>query len=924
MRRSILNSFRILTIFFASLAGISVGVVSTANVSALSGSEFKAGEIISDAHFFDGGALSETEVQAFLNAKVPNCRAGYTCLKSYQQNTATKPADAYCGRYEGGAKTSARIIIDVARACGVSPKVILVLLQKEQTLVTDTWPEAIQYRSATGYGCPDSAACDSEYYGFFNQVYQAARQYKVYAGNKNSYNYRALRNNNIYFQADNRNTPQNEQIACGYTSVFINNQATAGLYIYTPYQPNKAALDNLYGLGDSCSAYGNRNFWRLFNDWFGTSQSESFMRVISDNPDDKRQWVIYSGVKQYLPDPSIIYAWGLEDTPLTTLPASQIAATTTGPDLGRVMKNKGGNYLYLVDSGKRFRVATSSLVDIWGVGDQTVSIVAAGLFTTPADGGDLKPYIKQEQSNAVYMVDGKAGGQIRIRLYANVDVFLALEGTEAVAQTVSSALFGAMSIDTPIAGTKVSYGGTTYQLYDGRRLWQKDSISTIYGGPSSSMTLASLSRFDVGQNATQLIQSSTSPVYLLDNGVRYPISSPEILNSWIIGSDQVITRVNNNFLNLIPHGSVHSSYLGAYGGQTYLINQAKLPIANNYVQRYSSLGSPFQMSQQLYDLYKQGRSISLYIRSSDSKAVYFIDGDGNMRHVSDSAIYDQAQYNAPEVSYYIAQSMPEQAAFQKLVTSGNNLILLDQGNKWSITNEVVSEWNLRNPQPVSNEAISSFVTSGVIENKVKDKDGVYYLISGKKAYATVDERIAGLWGIHQGVPTISSLLPYKLMPVDMLTRFAKSSNGKVYMIDQGNWYGISPTPLANLGGDGHPFTYLEPSNAPNSITEWDNFIVKNSTGKVYVIDSGKKRLVPAGSVYDTWTQNGSITPKVVSDSFLNLFTEAPSITRSIKGAGPGIFTIVDGKKRLLNSNEVSIYAPYTTVSEALINSIPNS
>jgi hypothetical protein len=51
--------------------------------------------------------------------------------------------------------------------------------------------------------------------------------------------------------------------------VFIENQATAGLYNYTPYTPNDAALNNMYGTGDACSSYGNRNFWRIYTDWFG-------------------------------------------------------------------------------------------------------------------------------------------------------------------------------------------------------------------------------------------------------------------------------------------------------------------------------------------------------------------------------------------------------------------------------------------------------------------------------------------------------------------------------------------------------------------------------------------------------------------------------------------------------------------------------
>ena len=36
------------------------------------------------------------------------------------------------------------------------------------------------------------------------------------------------------------------------------------LYNYTPYQPNAAALAAYPGTGDSCSAYGNRNFFFLF------------------------------------------------------------------------------------------------------------------------------------------------------------------------------------------------------------------------------------------------------------------------------------------------------------------------------------------------------------------------------------------------------------------------------------------------------------------------------------------------------------------------------------------------------------------------------------------------------------------------------------------------------------------------------------
>lgn len=229
------------------------------------GSEFKPGYIISDENFYNGGALSADGVQAFLNSKVSACRAGYTCLKDYRQSTTTRAADAMCGAYTGAANESAATIIyRVGAACGISQKTLLVLLEKEQGLVSDTWPSAGQYKIATGFACPDTAACDAQYFGFYNQVYMAAWQFKRYGNPPGTSQYFTW-----YPVGGTVPVRYSPTASCGSSNVLIQNAATAALYYYTPYQPNAAALANLYGTGDACSAYGNRNFWRLYTDWFG-------------------------------------------------------------------------------------------------------------------------------------------------------------------------------------------------------------------------------------------------------------------------------------------------------------------------------------------------------------------------------------------------------------------------------------------------------------------------------------------------------------------------------------------------------------------------------------------------------------------------------------------------------------------------------
>jgi hypothetical protein len=237
-------------------------------VPAADTSAFRPGNIISDAVFYDSGAMNASQIQTFLNQQGVNCRAvnGAPCLKDYAMATPTRAADSYCARYTGSAReTAAQIIAKVGLACGINPRVLLVTLQKEMGFIKSSGPTPKMYTRAMGYGCPDNngGLCDSTYNGLFNQLYMAARQFQRYAAGVAG-GYRAGIANNIQWNPD---------AGCGASSVLIENQATANLYNYTPYRPNAAALAAGYGTGDSCSAYGNRNFWLYFTDWFGSTQT---------------------------------------------------------------------------------------------------------------------------------------------------------------------------------------------------------------------------------------------------------------------------------------------------------------------------------------------------------------------------------------------------------------------------------------------------------------------------------------------------------------------------------------------------------------------------------------------------------------------------------------------------------------------------
>ena len=241
---------------------------------------FDPGYIISDYQMSNYNSMNEGQIQQFLKAHNA-CndtylnRAGIGTKVDYYSEASPTTWHVGQGHFvcmadeNVNGESAAHIIWRAAQDYKINPQVLLVLLEKEQTLVSDKFPHSIQYRSATGYGCPDTAACSSKYYGLKNQIRNAASMFRtVLDGGWSNY---PVGNNYIQYSPN---------AACGGSVVNIRNRATSALYRYTPYQPNAAALAAGYGTA-SCGAYGNRNFYLYFQDWFGGITSEAYENFIT-------------------------------------------------------------------------------------------------------------------------------------------------------------------------------------------------------------------------------------------------------------------------------------------------------------------------------------------------------------------------------------------------------------------------------------------------------------------------------------------------------------------------------------------------------------------------------------------------------------------------------------------------------------------
>ena len=248
----------------------------TQNMKNTNAASFQAGNIMSDAVMGNYNSMSEADIQNFLKSK-NSCNKYSSSAGDYSEVYGSKTYTWHVRNHRYvcmaddtfNGESAAHIIYTVAHEYRINPQVLIVLLQKEQGLITDQFPNSWQYNKAAGFGCPDTAPCDAQYYGLRTQLSKAANLFRtVLDGGWSNY---PVGNNYVQYHPNQ---------ACGGSVINIENRATSALYRYTPYQPNGALL---CGGSDGCSSYGNYNFYNYFTNWFGdthSAQDDEALRAI--------------------------------------------------------------------------------------------------------------------------------------------------------------------------------------------------------------------------------------------------------------------------------------------------------------------------------------------------------------------------------------------------------------------------------------------------------------------------------------------------------------------------------------------------------------------------------------------------------------------------------------------------------------------
>lgn len=713
--------------------------------------------IIDDNLFLNSNSMSAQSIQAFLNAKVPTCDSYHVDTNGNRPSTPWICLKDYVDPTTG--KSSAQLIYDEAQSRGINPQVILTTLQKEQSLITDTWPFPSQYKSAMGYGCPESqSVCDAQYYGFFNQVHLGATLLRVGeardCGDTSTFS-------NWYVDPK---WQLGKSISVDGRVTYLGTCATGSLYNYTPHRP-----DSAYTLAaDGHYYYGNYNFINFFTNYFGPTSSSNLPVGVSlvSATSSGRVYLVDGSNYYYVPSWDILVAYGVSGTGITPVGDSFFTGLTNPGNgtLGPLFFDGSG--VFMANSGHKYHVPSAGSCTAWGLdcfNSQTVPSLSAALTGWIASAGDLQALMSN--SGLVYKL--QAGKKLPFGSVADANNAGYDSSQITPVQNVNATQpLGNLIITRPtainFAPSSVVYffDGTAYHHIPNYPVLAAWGFAGIYSPPVSAYnTTPPALAADLG-----IWQTDGSRDYLIDGGRK--IDYTTLKAQWPANTEQAFAGA---MLPYLPTVSVGTSGVTVNGG-IYLITGG----VKRHITTYE-------------DLLRIGVDLSAVVSLTPDGGAALPDGppilpeptvynvtgsskidvtNGNVSlHIPDGTTFNAYNFSWTHIrpaDTALVAGYPESEDLSTLVKDwAGQAFYVDAGHRYAIMASDTTNWGL-NPSSFT-QVVGGGLLSGVSPASLtrlicnRDDGRIYYGSGGSRHYVTSYATYLSLGG-YANTTTVSSAL----------------------------------------------------------------------------------------------------------------------------------------------------------------------
>jgi len=331
-------------------------------------------------------------------------------------------------------KKVSKLIYDECRSHNINPQLVLVMMQKESSIITQNSPDSVTKTWPMFYAFNESMAS-------FNYSYNEAKAQAQSYGGVGQQLARSIWWLRIYYdEADEGSIGA----TCDGANMDAANIASQVLYLYTPHSqynvwrlmqdwfaggvasypfakvPNTSLLkkdsyyylcydDAYYRLGAtslSVRAYGYITTEAQISTLAGLSNGGNLSNYIQDSGGNK--FYIAGGLKYYIWPSSVFKTrWGFSSrTPITNNTIAGIIPNAPRSLSGFVKPLSSYNYYFIDNGGKRYKVWPSSTFwNRWGLKSQDLVVLPDAIVSAMPSAGYLSGIVKGQTSNQAYYID---------------------------------------------------------------------------------------------------------------------------------------------------------------------------------------------------------------------------------------------------------------------------------------------------------------------------------------------------------------------------------------------------------------------------------------------------------------------------------------------------------------------------------------
>jgi LysM repeat protein len=696
----------------------------------------------------------------------------------------------------------------------------------------------------------------------------------------------------------------NPKASCGRQTFKLKSQATAKLYYYTPYVPNASALRNLWGSGDSCGAYGNRNFWRQFWTWFGSPVAGGYILKSTAN---QTFLVNQDSNKRYQINQDSIISDFKPLGPIGTVSEAYLASFADAGELKSVITSASGKR-FMIANGFKYPLGSSTQAANLALDWATASVltdVQIDNFSTLAFGKSLT-------SGEIFLLDGSMR-----RLVSSPELYKTLSVIGGTA-TFTDEFLSKFTLGSPATGLIQNSVGARFGIFDGKRIelstssqasalgydWNQATLVTdptmaliasatfikststpflVKSGKKHSLSSSeyasiskfggvatvsadTLSKFQSGPPMNGLIRTS-SETYLVTGGAKYRIVQSQVT------AINAATGSRMDWVNVVPVSTEQANLLPAPvmmkpsdSTQNFLVvdNSKKHPISTSNLRHFAKLGTVGTVPAAYLNTIESGSNPDRFVRGADGFN-YYLSDSSKYRVSSASVAKAFAPSTFPEVipnfnnlPMFTATQLglyatPSTAALTTYVKSATEKYLIQNGERREVLDEnsLVAALGSLPATSVLTPALVSHLPLGdpiyLESSLISSTDGALAGIAQGRTFFEVpkpmlpDIKASAAWQIHKPSGTLSSSSIARLVRGTPLAPFVTAA-GRSYLLSSAGKTLISdPTNIA-ASMSSVPGALLDKISSSTAATITTPLVVQSaSTNRLYLVYSKQKR-----------------------------------------------------------------------------------